>query len=272
MDIHAKLHCLPLRPNDCHKYHFGPLLIIAGDRGYPGAALLCTKAALETGTGLVKLCTYQDHGLHLITAIPEAILCPQPLLLQDAESARAIVIGPGCRYDSNWLSNHINTLLNAKTLPPVVLDAGALDMPWIKALCAKTEVIITPHPGEAAWLLKITSDTVQSDRLKHAKQLARVLQQCHVILKGSGTLIIHPNGAMAKCPYGNPMLASAGTGDVLAGLIGSLLAQGCNPSDAAETGVFAHAYAADWHQKNQNQCLTASHLITALSHLIHRRS
>ena len=233
---------LPPRARDAHKGHFGHVLVVGGDEGYGGAVRLAAEAAARIGAGLVSVATRAVHVGAILSARPElmvrAVAGPGDL---DAllDKASVVVIGPGLGQ-SAWSQ----TLLAAVTERglPVVMDADALNL-LAQAACVLPErVVITPHPGEAARLLDMKTSEIQSDRLRAAQSLAEFFQAT-VVLKGAGTVVCEGPQNVAICPLVTPALATGGSGDVLAGCIGGLMAQGLSPADAARAAVLVHALA-----------------------------
>ena len=260
---------LPPRPHNTHKGSFGDVAIIGGAAGMAGAALLAGIAALHGGAGrvFVGLLDVENAAL-LLAAQPELMLrSPQAVL---AHHATTIVAG--CGGGISVRSQLPEILARAKKL---VLDADALnaiaqDAALQEQLCARLPqtTVLTPHPLEAARLLGVNVKNVQSNRLHAAQTLANRLA-CVVVLKGSGTVIAVPNAenilenTLPRVnPTGNARLAAAGTGDVLAGLLGAYLAAGLDAHSAACAAVFRHgAVADDW---KENRTLTARELALRL--------
>lgn len=269
---------LPRRRADTHKGTFGHVLVIAGSHGRSGAAALTAGAALRSGAGLVTVASPSDaidailaHAAELMgDVLPAGSLAASalPLLLESATGKDVLVIGPGIARGDDT-GELIFRLLESLTVP-VVLDADALNAVtaesdrWAKA---KAPRVLTPHPGELARLLSSTTAEVQKDRLAAARACAAKTNGV-VVLKGARTVIADPSGAVWICPAGNPGMATAGAGDVLAGVIGALLGQGLTPLDAACTGVFAHALAGDRVAKHTGQLgLTASDICDGLKEI-----
>ena len=253
---------LPPRPADSHKGTFGRALLVAGSPQYPGAALLATSAATRSGAGLVELATESSvYGL-VVGAIPEAIYTPlaesSPGELDPSESARQVIeraaaassvlIGPGFGTSVHKSIFTRTFAKQASGLPPLVIDADALNMlaatyRWWETLPEST--IVTPHPGEMARLLGQSTTEVQADRLGAAKSAAEQWGM-NVVLKGAATLIVSPAGRIRISPFVNAGLAKGGTGDVLAGLMSGLLAQMPDrPFDAASLAVYVHGLAGE---------------------------
>lgn len=241
---------LPGRRHATHKGSFGTLAVIGGSIGMVGAPLLGARAALHLGAGRVHIGFLADPAPPFDPVHPELMLHPVDRL-QLAEMS-ALVAGPGMGTGDGarrWLE----AALRAGT--PTVLDADALNLlATDAALAAMAKAgaaprVLTPHPLEAARLMGCTVAQIQHDRLGAARALAAQWQAV-VVLKGSGTVIASPGKnagehAVAINPTGNAGLATAGTGDVLAGMIGALLAQGMAAEPAALAGVWLHGRAAD---------------------------
>ena len=247
---------LPRRPVDAHKGSCGHLLVIAGSRGKTGAAILATRAALRGGAGLVTLASPASTHLICASAVYEAMTDPWPdrdgslrfdedRLVTALDGKAAVVTGPGLGV-SVPVRRLVAWLLRESPVP-MVLDADALNVlagrlgPLRRA---RAGVVLTPHPGEMARLAGITTGAVQADRVGVARGFAET-HGCVVVLKGARTVIAAPDGMVWINPTGNPGMASGGMGDVLAGLIGALLAQGLDACDAACGGVFLHGAAGD---------------------------
>jgi hydroxyethylthiazole kinase-like uncharacterized protein yjeF len=235
--------CLAQRPHNSHKGSFGDVAVIGGARGMAGAPLLSARGALLTGAGRVFLAAIEALG---------AVDFLQPeIMLRDAQAFDSgdatLVIGPGMG-DSVTAMRVLSKALDGKAA--LVLDADALNLLAASAdlqgrLAQRAAAAIaTPHPLEAARLLGVTSALVQGDRLAAARELAARLHAV-VVLKGSGTVIADASGAVVINPTGNAGLATAGSGDVLAGICGSLLAQGWPAWEAALGAVWVHGAAAD---------------------------
>lgn len=238
------------RTRSAHKGDFGTLAVIGGHRGMVGAALLAGRAALYAGAGKVRVGLLASDALAVDPMHPEMMLAS----LDDAMAADALVVGPGAGRSPSATSV---SMFERQALPaalasakPMVLDADALNAvafsePLQKALVSRrAPTILTPHPAEAARLLGKQTPEVQADRLAAACEIAERLH-CHVVLKGAGSVCVSPDGAWSVNATGNPGLASGGTGDVLAGMIGAFLAQGYAPQTALELGVCLHGAAAD---------------------------
>lgn len=233
------------RLRDSHKGRNGRLLCMGGDHGHGGAIMLAAEAALRTGAGLVDVVTRDAHVAPLLARLPEAMVHGD--LMQTAEldkrlgEATAITIGPGLGQE-DWGAGLLGAALNAGL--PVVLDADGLNLIANGDATAPGNAILTPHPGEAARLLQTDTAGVQRDRFAAARELATRYRSV-VVLKGAGTIIAEPGGAVRLVDAGNPGMAVGGMGDVLAGVIGALLAQGLAPLEAASCGALLHSVAGD---------------------------
>ena len=246
LDLSEQLGQLPPRARDAHKGHFGHVMVIGGDRGFGGAALMAAEAAARAGAGLVSVATRPEHSAAFLARRPELMVKGVPSG-QELEPLLAgpsvLVVGPGLGR-SPWSEQMLQQALN--TGLPLVLDADALNLlaAGRHPRDAGRRWVLTPHPGEAARLLGCDNAAVQADRPDTCRRLAEQFGAA-VLLKGAGTLIAGPGGPLAVCPYGNPGMASGGMGDVLAGVIGALLAQGLEPAAAAGLGACVHGHAAD---------------------------
>ena len=233
------------RRHNSHKGSFGDVHVLGGAAGMAGAAILSARAALHAGAGRV-FAAFVGPAPAYDPPFPE-LMCRQAQELEHADAT--LVAGPGLGTGED-----AGRLLDAalENCRAAVLDADALNLialvpvrqQRVAQRCADFPCILTPHPLEAARLLGSTAALVQSDRLAAARQLAQRFG-CVAVLKGSGTIIASPDGLAVINPTGNPGLASAGTGDVLAGLCGALLAQGMPAREAALAAVWLHGAAAD---------------------------
>jgi hydroxyethylthiazole kinase-like uncharacterized protein yjeF len=239
----------PRRPATAHKGSFGHVAIIAGSLGYHGAAILSARGALRAQPGLVSVFTQDNVYLPVASQMQAAMVHPWRSKMEFPASCTAIVMGPGLA-SPDLPERFINSLqeLWSQSPLPVLADASALD--WLPKDGPSPEAlrVITPHPGEAARMLGTSSNPVQSDRMQHLQRLSGKYGGCLVVLKGHQTLIGRSTGDILVNSSGNPYLAQGGSGDVLSGFIGGLLAQ---PSliDSAEKavsyGVWRHGVAAD---------------------------
>ncbi len=246
------------RPADAHKGSFGHLLIVGGSLGKSGAPCLAAMGGQRAGAGLVTVALPQ--GLNQVAEIKLTAAMSQPLpetsegslssaalpvLLDMAEERSALVLGPGLGQQDE--SAELAREMAAKVKQPLLIDADGLNAlagHFENIRFASQDVVLTPHPGEAARLLGCTPAEVQEDRLAAARRLSDA-SGAVVVLKGARTVIALPTGQVWINPTGNTLLASGGSGDVLAGLIGGLMAQGCDALGASCAGVFVHGLAAD---------------------------
>ena len=234
---------VPARGVSAHKGDSGRLLIIGGNHGMGGAALLAGRGALRAGAGLVSVATRGAHVPALLAAQPELMAhaiesggLPDTLL----DRADVAVAGPGLGQDT-WARDLLASIAAADG--PLVLDADGLNLLAAEPGLARP-TIITPHPGEAARLLACSGADIQRDRLTAAARLSERWQTV-VVLKGAGTVVQVQGELPWICDGGSPALATGGTGDVLAGVIAALLAAGMAPGEAARAAVAAHAEAGE---------------------------
>lgn len=257
---------LPARAPDAHKGQFGHVLLIGGDRGFGGSIMLSAQAALRCGAGLVSLATRPEHVPGALTRLPEVMtlgVSSANQLMGVLAHASVLVVGPGLGQ-APWGRSLLSAAAQAKILQ--VWDADALNLLSNAGLELARGSVITPHPGEAARLLGISTEQVQADRPAAAR--ARVKKYSVVcVLKGAGSLIAGVDGELAICNHGHPAMATAGLGDVLAGVLGALLAQGMSAFDAACLAVWLHARAGE-QQGILGRGLAASDLIPAIRQLL----
>jgi len=257
---------LEILPRRHHKGDAGHLLVIGGTQGMGGAVCLAGEAALRVGVGLVSVATRPEHAAYLNSGCPELMVNgveSRSDLSSLLQRATAVVVGPGLGLES-WGRDLFSRLLEIEL--PLVIDADGLNLLSEQPTTAGNW-ILTPHPGEAARLLAGSTCEVQRDRLGAVRRL-----QEHYggvcTLKGAGTLIATPNGSLSICDRGNPGMASAGMGDLLAGVIGSLLAQGLDLEEAAKSGAWLHSSAADLAATDGERGMIASDLLPGLRRLV----
>jgi ADP-dependent NAD(P)H-hydrate dehydratase / NAD(P)H-hydrate epimerase len=252
---------LPGRPLDSNKGTYGRLLAVTGSRNFAGASYLSADSAYRSGAGLVTIALAQSVQPMIVPLVPEATF----LLLSDEDggiaadavatvanalaSYDALVLGCGLgqRPGTRQFVRELLYGLESDEVPGVVIDADGLncladDDGWHARF--RVEAVLTPHPGEFARLARMTVPEVQADRLGNALRFALQWRKI-VVLKGAHTVIALPDGRAYVSPFANAALATAGTGDVLAGAIGGLIAQGVPAADAAATGVYLHAAAGE---------------------------
>jgi NAD(P)H-hydrate epimerase len=252
---------VPERKEDSNKGTFGTLITVAGSLGMSGATVLSAESALRVGAGLCILATPKS----LITALPAREVIYKALKETDKQSihpgaieeldealkkAAAVVLGPGMSTHPQtvqFVQEFVAETLNRLSDLPCVIDADALNAISTNTDCLTSKrhkFVLTPHPKELSRLLKVSTETIQADRinmcLKAAKQLG-----CVVILKGAFSIIANPEGKVFINPTGNSSMAKAGAGDVLSGVVGGLLAQGLVPMDAAVAGAYIHGRAGE---------------------------
>lgn len=289
---------LPARPAAAHKGTFGKALIVAGSANYPGAAAISSLAAYRAGAGLVHLAAAADVGrvvashlpepVHTVlpanlgAIIPDAIPILQPLLAQYS----ALLIGPGLgterqtvefvetlllgrlpsRRGYGFLAEMAGNAQQGRELPPLVADADALNaLAQVEDGPSRLPAhsILTPHPGEMGRLTGLGVAEVNGNRWQVAARYARQWDQI-VVLKGAFTAIAHPDGRLAISPFAEAALATAGSGDVLAGALVALLAQGLGAWDAARVGVYLHALAGSLAASEIGPALLASDIAAKL--------
>ena len=276
---------LPERLVSAHKGTFGHVGIIAGSVGKTGAAALAAQAALRVGAGLVTVATPSSVNDVLEAKLLEVMTMPLPetkartlarsgldRILAFIQARKAIAIGPG-------LSTHHETVELVQSIMkhldrPCVLDADALNALAGRALLlteCKIPPILTPHPGEMARLgTDATIQSVNADRIGTAKRFAQE-RGVFVVLKGARTVIARPDGLVAICPTGNPGMATAGTGDVLTGMVVGLLGQGVSAWEAACTATYFHGLAGDLAARQLGQPgMLASDLIAQIPYALQR--
>lgn len=259
---------LPKRHRCAHKGNNGHVLVIGGDAGFSGAARLAAEAALRIGSGLASVATRKSHVNAIGLGRPE-IMChavgQENILASLLNKATVIVVGPGLGQ-TKWASDLLQKALNSNK--PLVCDADALNF------LAKNHIyhknwILTPHPGEAARLLNCSTEHIANDRFKAVAEIQKKYGGV-VVLKGAGTLI--NNGHKTSISKtGNPGMASGGMGDVLAGMVGGLIAQGLDLHSAAKAATYLHGKAADLSAQKQGEIgMLASDLMPFIRKLVNR--
>lgn len=266
---------VPLRSPDSHKGTYGHLMVVAGTPDRPGAALLTGRAALRCGTGLVTIASDARTIERLAGSFEELMglsVAGAQSLLDGLESRTALVIGPSLP-GLPPTQKLVREVLEA-TRKPVLLDAGALvamgtQVEWLRDRAGPT--VLTPHPGEMGKLLGLDTPAVQADRVRAAKSLVD-RTGAHVVLKGASTVVASPDGQVGIVVCGNAGMASGGTGDVLSGIIGGLLAQGVEPQLAARAGAQLHGVAGDRAAEARGEpAMLASDLIDAVGDVLRDR-
>lgn len=249
---------LARRALDSHKGTFGHLLLVAGSAGKTGAACMAAESAMRVGTGRVSVAVPKSLNQVMENKLTEAMTIPLPetkdqcLSLQARRRLMELVLGMSAVAVGPGLSTHPETAQLVRDLirsvtAPLVLDADGItalaDDPGLLAK-AQAPVILTPHPGEMARLVGASTTDVQNNRLEVAREFARK-HGVFVVLKGAGTIIAAPDGILYVNSTGNPGMATAGTGDVLCGMIAGFLAQGIDAMRSALLAVYLHGLAGD---------------------------
>ena len=248
---------LKKRRRNTHKGDYGHVFILAGSRGLTGAAALCANAVLRSGAGLATLGIPASLSLVMARKLTEVMTCALPEtshgalalkakkeILRRANDADIVVLGPGLSQNKD--TQRLVRELVVSIRKPMVLDADALN-----AICARVAIlkklkkayVVTPHPGEMSRLFGKSTRYIQKNRLTVAKKFSNQYNAV-VVLKGSGTIVAEKNKTYVN-KTGNPGMATAGSGDVLTGIIGGFLAQGLKPFDAARLAVHVHGLAGD---------------------------
>ena len=247
---------LPERPIDTHKRATGVLLVVAGSRGMTGAVRLIAEAAGRIGAGLVQVAVPEGILSTVQTELVESTFLPLPqtsagtigpasvdIVLERLAGVDALAIGPGLSTNEET-AGFVRDLVRACPVP-LVLDADGLNAfagSAYELADRKADAVLTPHAGEFARLSGVTARELADDRLRHVRALAATSGGV-VLLKGSRTLVATSDGIVRVNPTGGPVLATAGSGDVLTGVIGGLLARGLDPVDAASAGAYVHGLA-----------------------------
>lgn len=264
------------RPDDGYKYSFGHTLIVGGSPGMVGAPLLSGKAALRTGAGLVTIASEDAVITKIENRVEEIMTLSMPkasgeanALLQAFITERKVtvmVLGPGLQ-PSVQLGNLIEKLIEQQSVP-FIIDGGALgalrDHPEVVLRARSHAIILTPHLGEFKRLVNIKLPEEHSELKPIAKQFAEAAN-VHLVLKGHPTYVSHPDGELYENTTGNPGLATAGTGDVLTGVIAGIISQGVAPEKATELAVYLHGLAGDIAAQEKTQPgMIASDVIEAI--------
>ena len=271
-------HLMPPRPPDGNKGTFGNVLIIAGARGYSGAAAMAAISALKVGAGLVRLAAPKSIMNSLEAKLLEVVKIPLSEtadetishaaideLLPHLEKTDVVVIGPGLTTNPETADFLFGLL--PKITVPMIIDADAINIIAQKVGSLKkinAPFVLTPHPGELSRMIKLTPAQINSARIDLAPKLAKELAGV-LVLKGAPTIIASPDREIYLNPTGNSGLASAGSGDVLVGMISGFLAQNLSLIEASMLGVFTHGLCADLAVETSNEySLTAQDLINSI--------
>lgn len=257
---------LPRRDNSSHKGTFGRIAIIAGSMGMTGAAYLSSMAALRTGSGLVYSIVPNSLREVLSVKLTEVIIKPVEdkgtghftmdsfqQIINIIEDMDAIAVGPGIGVDEERLELIRRILLEYKK--PVILDADGINLISMEPTILSNRqgyTIITPHPGELSRLLGVSIEDIQKERVEYSK-LTSNKYNIITVLKGANTLVADGKGRIYTNPTGNPGMATAGSGDVLTGMITSFIGQGIDPYKGAMLGVYCHGVAGDLASKDKGE-------------------
>ena len=267
------------RNRSAHKGDFGHIFILAGSARFSGAAALCSNAAIRSGAGSVTLGIPKGINSSIIRIKPrEVMTLPLPetkdgalclsayaLIREFAKNADVLAIGPGLTQDKS--TQPLVRKIIATILKPMVIDADGLNALVNHLDILQTRkgerrtTILTPHPGEMAKLLKISVKQVQGDRKNIAREFAKK-HKVTLVLKGHNTVVVDSRGKVFVNKTGNPGMATAGSGDVLTGIIAAYLGQGLNAFEAAKYAAYLHGLAGDMAAEKRTQsCLIASDII-----------
>jgi NAD(P)H-hydrate epimerase len=271
---------LPKRRPDGHKGIFGSVLVVAGGKGYSGAACLTSLGAIVTGAGLVRLCFPENINTAVEKKLTEVIKVSLPATIEGtlavkgynqikeiAQNSTVLAIGPGVTTNEET-KQLIQKVIGSANLP-MVIDADGLNNVTLDFLLRipkqkRLNVIITPHPGEFSRLISVPVNLINKNRIDIVRDWTKKLSMI-IVLKGVPTVIGTPDGNVYVNPTGNSGLAKGGSGDVLTGMIAGFIAQGAKPDIAANLGVYLHGFAADLAVKNTTEySLVASDLIKTL--------
>lgn len=250
LNLKTVLQMLPTRTPESHKGSYGKVLAVCGSSPYRGAAVLSVMGALRTGAGLVTLAAPECVVAAAAARVPEAIFLPdaaQERILEEVSRSEVCLLGCGLSADADT-AQLAKKALDA-SMGVVVLDAGALcsladDISAITAFAQSQPLIVTPHPGEMARLCRCSVENIEKERISCALDFA-LSTGAITVLKGHETLIACPDGTLYENHTGNAGLARGGSGDILAGMIAGLAAQGMSAEHAAAAGVFLHGLSAD---------------------------
>ena len=250
LNLKTVLQMLPTRTPESHKGSYGKVLAVCGSSPYRGAAVLSVMGALRTGAGLVTLAAPECVAAAAAARVPEAIFLPdaaQERILEEVSRSEVCLLGCGLSADADT-AQLAKKALDA-SMGVIVLDAGALcsladDISAITAFAQSQPLIVTPHPGEMARLCRCSVEDIEKERTSCALDFA-LSTGAITVLKGHETLIACPDGTLYENHTGNAGLARGGSGDILAGMIAGLAAQGMSAEHAAAAGVFLHGLSAD---------------------------
>lgn len=269
-----------VRAKNSHKGTYGTAFLICGSYGMCGAEILAAKATARSGVGVVKALVCDKNYSAFTSSLPEAVVMPvqtaesgAPIafdrdILSGLSNSTALLVGCGLGR-SDEATKLVKKALHFSNIPTVIdadgINAIASDISILKS--AQAPVIITPHPAEMARICNVSTAKIQANRISYSRKIATE-NGCIVVLKGANTIVAAPDGRIFFNTNGNPGMATAGSGDVLAGILVSLLAQGVSPLKAALSSVWLHAAAGDNAAKNCSQVgMIASDIIEELKTL-----
>jgi NAD(P)H-hydrate epimerase len=260
---------LPPREPTAHKGRHGHVVVVGGDRGMGGAAIMAAEAAMRAGAGRVSLVTRPEHVAAALTRAPEVLALgvsrPTARVKSLLTTADVVVLGPGLGQ-SRWGRRLWRTVIDSDR--PLVMDADALNLLASDGERPPAGTVITPHPGEASRLLGRPVAELERDRYAAVRDLSMKMAAA-AVLKGAGSLIAAPDWPIRVCDAGNAGMAVAGMGDLLSGIIGALRAQGVGPVEAATAGVWLHATSGDMAAREWGERgLQPTDLLTALRRLV----
>ena len=236
---------IPNRKSNSHKGSNGRVLVIAGSKGLGGAGIMASEASLYSGAGLVTLHTHESNVEASLIRNPEVMALGISKFLPISENFNVILYGPGMQNDewSNKMSEHLKNIPQESNL---IIDAGGLQHLKNHNLVISNKTILTPHPGEASNLLEIPIPEIQKNREEAAQKISEKFNASCVILKGNKTVVYFKDkNETFVCEDGGPELSTGGTGDILCGVISSLVAQGISLFEACLLSVAVHARAGE---------------------------
>jgi hydroxyethylthiazole kinase-like uncharacterized protein yjeF len=260
---------LPLIVRNRHKYQAGYVVNLAGSRNMPGAAILSSLAALSSGAGIVRLLYPEDMEMNLVAGPLELLRMPYAydtkgieIIVETMNQASATLVGPGLGVTPE--TRKMLREVMPRLTKPCVIDADALTIMAEEKIPFPANTILTPHTGEIRRLLQVDYVDLEMDFFKKC-QVYATEQRVTLVLKGGPTFIFHPNQTMQVNPRGDPGMATAGSGDVLTGILASLMAQGLSPQNAAALGVYLHGVSGEFAAGQlTSYCMLASDIINYL--------
>ena len=264
---------IPMREADSHKGDFGRVLVLGGAKGMGGAAILSSEASLFSGSGLTHLYTHPTNVEANLKRNPEIMSLGINLEFEIPSNINVLVCGPGLK-DDNWSKNVFSKVFENNTINTIIFDAGAFSF-LSKSIkkCSElgSEIILTPHPGEASKLLDVSIEKIQEDRSAAAIKISEKYS-ANVILKGRRTIICSKKTLeLYECSEGGPELSSGGTGDVLAGVLAAMIAQNVKSLDSCLLSVAAHSRAGKIFKQDIGEIgLNASDLIYRIRKLLNK--